>query len=605
MHTEDSELELQAGLQRLSEPEAQAAMQTDAELLELYLYGGSHEAMVTLVQRFAPLVASVIRRVVSHPQDAEDAFQATFVILLKSARSIRSRRSIAAWLYGVAYRTACRVRAKSRRRAISLGDADMPEPDSNRNPIAELSRQIELSSLDRELEQLPDGLREPVVEHYILGYSARQIADRMELSTSAVEGRLRRGRRLLRHRLAVRGCSLSVLVSGAAWLRDHSTTAHASDQWAGRMLQMADANSSDSSNASNSSISLDSFLSTDPYISQLVHGELAMRLAPLVKPLGMLTAATVVTAVSISVFALSPQFGGSQPLSAAPSTGLPEPAEAPADEVPAKVPIVAAKVDAPQPVKSQIGDDPNKVASVAPILAKADSASVPTFVRPEGAPPSWLRAGTEDLQAREKIRQRCREIVEVDFTGVPLTAVIQTFADQLRLDIIIDNPSLDNAGVDLDTPITLTLHQPPLCEALEQILDRLAHTYEVRDYSIKIVARESVTGSVRYYDLAYLLPTAAGINDLVRTIQSTVSPGDWESNGGEGTIGVIGSMMVVNCGETAHRQIEKLLAELSKMNPENLRNATSTPWPAGMGGMGGGGGMGGMGGGGGGMGGMF
>jgi hypothetical protein len=101
MQGNDSQIELEAGLKRLADPQTQATLQTDAELLELYLYAGSQEAMVTLVHRFAPLVASVIRRVVSHPQDAEDAFQATFVILLKSAKSIRSRRSIAAWLYGV------------------------------------------------------------------------------------------------------------------------------------------------------------------------------------------------------------------------------------------------------------------------------------------------------------------------------------------------------------------------------------------------------------------------------------------------------------------------------------------------------------------------
>ncbi|MGN6134053.1 MAG: sigma-70 family RNA polymerase sigma factor [Aureliella sp.] len=602
MQTNDAELEYQAGLRRLSDPQTQAALQTDAELLELYLYGGSHEAMVTLVQRFAPLVATVVRRVVSHPQDAEDAFQATFVILLKSAKSIRSRRSIAAWLYGVAYRTACRVRAKSRRRAVPLGDIDMPDLDSAENPIAQISRQIELSTLDRELENLPESLREPVVEHYILGHSARQIADRLELSVAAVEGRLRRGRRLLRHRLATRGLSLTVLASGIAWQRDHATTAMASEAWAERVLQNTPSNSSDSS------LPLDSLLSSDPYISQLVQGEMAMRLAPLVKPIAMVSSVAFVT-ISLSLFALSAQIGGTQPREVRPSGSTPERVSAPAgpaeiDAAKIATASILSQSEPAQTPKLQPAGEPKMAAG--PVMENVNVTSkeeVASFLRPEGESPSWLRTGTEDLQAGEKTRQRTRETVEVDFTGTPLSQVLDTFADMLAVDIVVDRQSLNDAEIDADTPITLQLHSLPLCEALEHILDPLGLAYEVNDYSIRVVSREQVQGSVRYYDLAYLLPTSAGIRDLVRTIQSTIEPDAWEIKGtGTGTIGLIGSMMVVNCPERAHRKIEKLLAELAKMNPANLRSATgpATATEGGLMGWGGGmgGGMGGMSGGG-------
>ncbi len=78
---------------------------------------------------------------------------------------------------------------------------------------------MELESLDEELQKLPDRIRMPIIEHYLLGFTAPQIAERMELHLTAIEGRLRRGRKLLRQSLARRGISLSVVLVGAEWFQ--------------------------------------------------------------------------------------------------------------------------------------------------------------------------------------------------------------------------------------------------------------------------------------------------------------------------------------------------------------------------------------------------
>src|SRR5262247_2242851 len=88
---------------------------TDGELLERYLARRDDAAFEALVQRHGPMVLAVCRRVVDNPQDAEDAFQATFLVLVRKAASIRPRNMVGNWLYGVAYRAGLKVRTAGNR----------------------------------------------------------------------------------------------------------------------------------------------------------------------------------------------------------------------------------------------------------------------------------------------------------------------------------------------------------------------------------------------------------------------------------------------------------------------------------------------------------
>src|SRR5436309_11522615 len=90
---------------------------TDAQLLERLVTARDEAAFEVLLWRHGPMVLGVCRQVLRHDQDAEDAFQATFVTLVRKAASIGKRDALAGWLYQVAYRTALRARAAAARRA--------------------------------------------------------------------------------------------------------------------------------------------------------------------------------------------------------------------------------------------------------------------------------------------------------------------------------------------------------------------------------------------------------------------------------------------------------------------------------------------------------
>ena len=148
---------------------------TDAELLQLYLDGGDGAAFAALVRRHGAMVLGVCRRVLRHEQDAEDAFQAAFLVLARKAASVGRRELLGNWLYGVAYRTALAARARSARRAAREKQVkEMPHPEVG----PEESWQDLVPVLDRELARLPEKYRLPVVLCELEGRS-RKDATRM------------------------------------------------------------------------------------------------------------------------------------------------------------------------------------------------------------------------------------------------------------------------------------------------------------------------------------------------------------------------------------------------------------------------------------------
>ena len=138
---------------------------------------------------------------------AEDAFQTTFLVLVRKAGCVRKRQSLGSFLYGVAYRTAARARVQS-------GGASQPRPHgrcSSYQPDAleELSRAEACAVLHEELARLPDKYRRPLVLCYLEGKTHEQASREMAWPKSSVSGRLNRGCELLRQRLSRRGIALS------------------------------------------------------------------------------------------------------------------------------------------------------------------------------------------------------------------------------------------------------------------------------------------------------------------------------------------------------------------------------------------------------------
>lgn len=595
-------------MQNLQEPTEQRKLQSDAELLELFISGGDRGAIEALITRYAGMVASVCSLTVADPAIAEDAFQATFLILLKSAKKIKRRSSVAAWLHGVAYRCACRLRKLPRELPSSQNAEDVnalchDSPD----PIAALARKMELETLDRELENLPELLRAPLVEHYLLGFTAPQIAERMELSVPAVEGRLRRGRQALRSRLARRGISLGVLLAGSELFQEHLAAAeagHWSSQFFDTYLSQVDGSPTHITRA----------VSSNPQISSLVQGELSMFGSSTIKA----AVAASVLLLGGSLVALSVNADDSWRSGRTASPGWTLPSEANAQPVLAQLPQVNQPPEADPNVSGNNGQNgKNNAAGLeftappsAGAMASAKQQAV-TWERPELAEdsePSWLAGGRSAMEAIESNREKLSQKLEFDFNAIPLSEIVAWMSEETGVDIELQTAELSLLGVDPNMPVTVS-GSASLRELIRRIGEPHELTYIVTESTIEITSRDAAEShdNMRFYDLAYVLPNSENTDALINAIQQSIDPDSWLAAGGTSSITVVGSMMIVNAPDTTHQKIEVLLLNITKMNPKNAARATPVgglnAMPGGFGGgMGGmGGGMGGMGGGGGGM----
>jgi RNA polymerase sigma factor (sigma-70 family) len=189
---------------------------TDAQLLTAFL-ARDESAFDLLLQRHGGMVLGVCRRVLGNAPDADDAFQATFLVLLRKAASLRQRELLGNWLYGVAYRTALEAKAaRARRRAKEAAMGNRPRPADADDPWSELRPLV-----DRELERLPDKYRVPIVLCDLEGKTRKEAARQLGCPEGTVSGRLARARSLLARRLARHGVALSAGALAAAL--SHST----------------------------------------------------------------------------------------------------------------------------------------------------------------------------------------------------------------------------------------------------------------------------------------------------------------------------------------------------------------------------------------------
>ncbi|HEY2154751.1 MAG TPA: sigma-70 family RNA polymerase sigma factor [Isosphaeraceae bacterium] len=179
---------------------------TDGELLERFVNGRDETAFESLVRRHGAMVLGLCRRALGDDHEAEDAFQATFLVLVRNARTIRKRESLASWLYGVAQRVARRAQSRAKQRSLVLhGEATVATgPDSDHD-------RFELKPIVHdEVERLPEKYRAPIVLCYFEGQSHEEAARQLDWPVGTVKGRLSRARGILQSRLVRRGVALSL-----------------------------------------------------------------------------------------------------------------------------------------------------------------------------------------------------------------------------------------------------------------------------------------------------------------------------------------------------------------------------------------------------------
>jgi RNA polymerase sigma factor (sigma-70 family) len=196
-------------LRRLVAP----AGETDADLLCRFLGQRDEAAFTALVLRHGPMVYGVCLRVLRDVHDAEDAFQATFLVLARGARSVTKRDSLASWLHGVAYRTALKARAglakrRGQERQVPAVTAEEPTPAvvwADLRPV-----------LDEEVRRLPEKYRAPFILCYLEGKTNEEAARLVGCPKGTVLSRLATARQRLRARLTRRGIALSAGLLAAA-----------------------------------------------------------------------------------------------------------------------------------------------------------------------------------------------------------------------------------------------------------------------------------------------------------------------------------------------------------------------------------------------------
>jgi RNA polymerase sigma factor (sigma-70 family) len=178
----------------------------DRQLLERFVNGADEGAFQALVRRHGPLVLNVCTRVLKNQHDAEDAFQATFLVLVRKAGSVRAPELLGPWLYGVAYRTALRAKAEAmKRRILEQQLVDRASPPAA-DPL--IGRDLRLA-LDEEVNRLPPKYRVPFVLCYLEGKTNEQAAQALGCPRGTVFSRLAWARERLRGRLSRRGLALS------------------------------------------------------------------------------------------------------------------------------------------------------------------------------------------------------------------------------------------------------------------------------------------------------------------------------------------------------------------------------------------------------------
>jgi RNA polymerase sigma factor (sigma-70 family) len=196
---------------------------TDGELLREFLVDNNQHAFACLMKRHGPMVWGICKRALTHEQDAEDALQATFLVLARQAAKIRKQESLASWLHGVALHMSNDARKAAARRSKHENKASVAAPTPS--PHAELSWREARAILDEEIGRLPHVYRESLLLCCLENKSCAEVAETLRIKSGTVWSRVARAKQILQKRLMVRGVELAVVLSAAAIAAESTSAA--------------------------------------------------------------------------------------------------------------------------------------------------------------------------------------------------------------------------------------------------------------------------------------------------------------------------------------------------------------------------------------------
>ncbi len=198
----------------------------DGQLLTAFLANNDQVAFTTIIRRHGPMVLGICQRFLNDFHAAEDAFQATFILLAQQAGCIRKKESLASWLHGVGFRMARETKRAATRRSHHERQSGRTMPSAD---PAHRAAWLEIQTiLDEEIQALPSPYREPFVRCCLEQISCSEVASQLGLEEATVRKRLMKARRRLQSQLNRRGVSLCAVLAGLAVLGTATPTVLAS-----------------------------------------------------------------------------------------------------------------------------------------------------------------------------------------------------------------------------------------------------------------------------------------------------------------------------------------------------------------------------------------
>src|SRR5262245_7791442 len=185
---------------------------TDRQLLQAFATSREPDAFAAIVRRHGPMVLGVLRRALGNEQDAEDGFQATFLVLARSAAAVRDGQALSCWLHGVSRRIAMKAKRDAARRRAREGRAARPDAA----PANDIAWSEVQAALDDEIQRLPAIYRDPFILCCLEGLGRVDAAERLHIKEGTLSSRLAKARELLKERLGRRGVTLAAFLGALA-----------------------------------------------------------------------------------------------------------------------------------------------------------------------------------------------------------------------------------------------------------------------------------------------------------------------------------------------------------------------------------------------------